>query len=232
VSAGTDAKQNSCDHRDGGGDDENGAVDADLLQAWHGLRADVLEQIDTPDRERDADRAARYRQEQTFDQHLAHDRPAACAERDANREFAFTRRRSREQHRRQVRASNEQHKRDSRDEDQQHWPHRAGGEILQRQRIGAEAGALRIIVRILGSHLHVDRFDFGLRGGEGRARLQSRDEKQATRPALFELLLGECERRPEIGALGERSHGNVEELNRKLETLRHHSDDGAIAAVE
>ncbi len=146
-------------------------IDIYFTQPRHGLRADCLQQLNSPQRENNARSATDQRQQHAFSENLLQQPQSAGTERDANCDLAFARSRTRKQHRGEIRARDQQNDNDSANQDEQRRPHPGHRQILQRQnvaaetvvRLVAEAARSRVIIRMFATHLRIDGFDFRLR---------------------------------------------------------------------
>ena len=104
---------------------------------------------------------------------------------------------------------------------------------MQPEYIAAEAIALSVVVRMLAAHLRVNRLDLRLRLRDRRRRRQSSDNRETARVTRFHLIIGERQWLPNFSAPAKLGPvAEVEKLERKIETLRHHSDNGEGFAVE
>jgi hypothetical protein len=90
----------------------------------------------------------------------------SSAERDSNAHLAFTRSRTGEQHRGEIRACDQQDKKDRAEQDEQRRTQSAYSQVVQRQHVTAETAVLRVILRMLAAHLRVDHLDLRLRLGD------------------------------------------------------------------
>src|SRR5207248_6709440 len=86
---------------------------------------------------------------------------------------------------------------------------------------------------MLMSHLVIDHFDLRLRLGRGRSRLQPANKKITARIPDLQLLIGECQWLPNIGASAELAAGTeVEQLKWKIEALGHDADNREALAIQ
>ena len=95
----------------------------------------------------------------------------------------------------------------------------------------AERRRSRIIARIRALEIRCDGIDLGLGASETHVRPKSRDDPVAPRGARFQILLRKSDWFPNVGATSELRTLHVEQWQRKIELLRHNSDDGKSAAV-
>src|SRR5882724_6915346 len=86
---------------------------------------------------------------------------------------------------------------------------------------------------MLAAHLRIDRFDFRLRLCARGSRRQASDHPETPRGTHFHLVIGERERPPNFRAPAKlASTAEIEKLEWKIETCRHHAHNGEIFAVQ
>src|SRR6266566_386274 len=86
---------------------------------------------------------------------------------------------------------------------------------------------------MLAAHLRIDRFDFRLRLCGRGSRRQAPDHPETPRGTRFHLVIGKGEWLPNFSAPAKlTSAAEIEKPERKIETCRHHADNGEIFAVQ
>src|SRR5437764_3945656 len=86
---------------------------------------------------------------------------------------------------------------------------------------------------MLAAHLRIDRFDFRLRLCGRGSRRQAPDHPESPRGTHFHLVIGEREWLPNFSAPAKlTSTAEIEKLEWKIETCRHHAHNGEIFAVQ
>src|SRR5882724_4613741 len=86
---------------------------------------------------------------------------------------------------------------------------------------------------MLAAHLSIDRFDFRLRLCARGSRRQAPDHPETPRGTHFHLVIGEREWLPNFSAPAKlTSTAEIEKLEWKIETYRHHAHNGEIFAVQ
>ena len=157
---------------------------------------------------------------------------AAGAKGEANGELAFPRSGASEQHGGEIGAGDQEHCCHRAQQNHQSRPHSADDQVVQRINGGAELRGRLVVVRKERMPVGDDCVRLRLRLGHGHAGLQPANDAVAARPARFQLLLGEGDRFPDIGPLGEGSSLHAEKGQREFEFRGHDPNDGEAAAVD
>ena len=206
---------------------ENRSIEFDLADARNVLGHGRNQRFGPPLREEQSEQPADGREEHTLRQQLADNPEPAGAQGAPQRNFFSAHRRAGQHQIRHIRVRNQEQARDRAEQNVERGPDIADDLIAQRLKRRAEPGVrLRIFfLESAGDRAHLR---IRLRGRD--AWLQARDPLEGMTAAL--LRLGRASIRSRC-VLGERNvHLDRVRLDRELESLRHHSDDGVGTTIQ
>jgi hypothetical protein len=213
-----DSEQNARQDADGSQKGEHGDVHGeDDPVRLPAVRDRRIERANAEDRDRQPQRAADDTEQHAFDQQLPDDAPARGAHRNADRDLARPRGRSREEEVCDVRARDEQHEADRAHHREKHGANRPAVEALV-ERLEIRAAYLLIVLRVLADQPSPDGIHLRLRLAAADTGPHAAEDVEPRDPAL--LLLGRDEHRPDIVVL------------RELHAFWHHADDDRRLAVD
>ena len=179
------------------GERQHSPVHVDLAQTGEIGRVQHAQEAQRQRGHHEAERPAGQREQPALGQELPDHRPAARAQRGAERELALPDRRPHQQQVGDVGAGDHQHETDRAEQDQQRGPGMLDDVLLQRH--GPDAHLRAGMLRELLAELQRDAVHLRLCLGEGHARLEPAEHREERVVPRRRLAVVELQRRPHLG---------------------------------
>ena len=166
------AKDDAGEDRYGERERENRSVDAEHVEPRDVAGIDRPYDIETRQRDQQADRPAHQAEQHALEKQLSHQALPRRAERGADRHFFLAAGGTRQQQVGDIRAGDQQHERD-RSEEHEHCPAHVADDLLEQRNDadGKRPVALVLVANPGGNHAHI-----GLRVGHRHTRLEARHD--------------------------------------------------------